>query len=288
MSSARAATGAAVSVSNARAAASRRNGAKSGGPKTEEGKARSAQNALKHGLRAQKHLVLPDEDAAEYAGLEAALIAELAPVGALQTVLAHRVACAAWRLARADRIEAELFEERRAASGGLGLALIRDGNGTRSFETLLRYRAAAMAEFWRALRTLKALQAEQAVMELQEAVPAPVLGARPPLADRLQPNEPERRAMPRLDYVQSPPSAPGGTLHEPAAPWLPNEPERPARPHPNLPPLPTRAEGQEASASAECREHQTNPMPAETSGGRGYRQVASPIAPRQGISALSK
>jgi hypothetical protein len=30
-------------------------------------------------------------------------------------------------------------------------------------ETLLRYRGAAMAEFWRALRTLKALQAEQAL-----------------------------------------------------------------------------------------------------------------------------
>jgi hypothetical protein len=115
---------AAVPVSNARAAASRRNGAKSGGPKTEEGKARSAQNALKHGMRAQKHVVLPDEDAGEFADLEAALIAELAPVGALQTVLARRVAVAAWRLARADRIEIELFEERRGADGGLGLALL--------------------------------------------------------------------------------------------------------------------------------------------------------------------
>ena len=55
-------------------------------------------------MRAQKHLVLPDEDAAEFAGLEAALVEELAPVGALQTVLARRVAAAAWRLARADRI----------------------------------------------------------------------------------------------------------------------------------------------------------------------------------------
>ena len=101
--------------SNARAEASRKNGAKSRGPKTPEGKARSAQNALRHGMRAQKYVVLPDEDAAEFAGLEAALVEELAPVGALQTVLARRVAVAAWRLARADRIEAELFEERRVA-----------------------------------------------------------------------------------------------------------------------------------------------------------------------------
>jgi hypothetical protein len=83
------------------------------------------------------------------------LVEELAPVGAMQTVLARRVAIATWRLARADRLEVELFEERRLANSSLGLALIRDGNGTRSFETLLRYRGAAMAEFWRALKTLK-------------------------------------------------------------------------------------------------------------------------------------
>jgi hypothetical protein len=92
MSSAGAASRAAVSVSNARAEASRRNGAKSRGPKTPEGKARSAQNALKHGLRAAKHVVLPEEDVSEFAELEAALIEELAPVGTLQTVLARRVA----------------------------------------------------------------------------------------------------------------------------------------------------------------------------------------------------
>jgi hypothetical protein len=124
MSSSGAAPRAAVPVSNARAEASRKNGAKSRGPKTLEGKARSAQNALRHGMRAQKHLVLPDEDAAEFEALEEALVAELAPVGALQTALARRVAVAAWRLARADRIEAELFEERRSADRGLGLALL--------------------------------------------------------------------------------------------------------------------------------------------------------------------
>jgi hypothetical protein len=156
-------------------------------------------------------------------------------------VLARRVAVAAWRLARADRIEVELFEERSWGDGGVGIALIRDGNGTRSFETLLRYRGAAMAEFMRALRTLKALQAEQAAAtELHVAAPAPV-PAQPPrpaaraqMARRPEPNEPERRPEarpePRLEYVLPDRPAPGRTLHEPAAPWTPNEPEpAPAR-----------------------------------------------------------
>src|SRR5262245_40883855 len=90
---------AAVPVSRARAEASRRNGAKSRGPTTEEAQVRSAQNALRHGMRAQKHLALPDEDGAEFAAIEAVLVDELAPVGALQMVLASPVAVAAWRLA---------------------------------------------------------------------------------------------------------------------------------------------------------------------------------------------
>ena len=142
----------------------------------------------------------------------------------------RRVAVAASRLTRADRIEAELFEERRGADGGLGLAADpRTATVPRSFETLLRYRGAAMAEFWRALRTLKALQAEQALEA--DAAPAahPIRPAGPSrLADRAQPNEPER-ALARPQYVLSEPPT-SGALHEPAVPWLPNEPERGADP----------------------------------------------------------
>jgi hypothetical protein len=173
-----------------RAAASRRNGAKSCGPKTAEGKARSAQNALKHGFRAQKHIVLPSEDAAEFAALEAALIEELAPVGALQSVLAQRVVAASWRLARAERLEAELFAHNHLAGGSLGLALIRDCNGARSFDTLLRYRGGTLAELWRALRTLKALQAERAARQ-EPAVPTPRLLPEP----HEMPIEPEARGI---------------------------------------------------------------------------------------------
>ena len=63
---------------------------------------------------------------------------------------------------RADRLEVEVFVERHIPTGNPGLSLIRGGSDTRSFETLLRYRNAAMAELTRALRTLKALQSGQA------------------------------------------------------------------------------------------------------------------------------
>jgi hypothetical protein len=95
-----------ICLAAARAATSRRNGAKSRGPRTQEGKTRSAQNALKHGLRAQKFVVVGDEDPKEFAALEAALVEELAPERALQSVLAGRIARAAWRLERAERLAA--------------------------------------------------------------------------------------------------------------------------------------------------------------------------------------
>jgi hypothetical protein len=281
MSSAGAAPRAAVSVSNARAEASRKNGARSRGPKTREGKARSARNALKHGMRSAKHVVLPEEDADEFADLEAAMLEELAPVGTLETVLARRVAVAAWRLARADRIEVELFAHRSwGAAANPGLAMIRDGNGTRSFETLLRYRGAAMAEFWRALRTLKALQAEQAAEAgaALAAHPPAAQTTRPaaqaPLSHRPRPSEPERR----LEYAlpEAPPR--GHTLHESAAPWLPNEPEprakaAPARARPDLAPNEPEPRRKAASAFARpdrapneperCRRFAPDPVPNE-------------------------
>ena len=96
---------------SARAEASRSNGTKSKGPKTPEGKARSSQNALKHGFRAEKYVVLRDEDAAAFAALEAALMAELAPEGALQTVLARRDGRRDLAARAGGALEAELFAQ---------------------------------------------------------------------------------------------------------------------------------------------------------------------------------
>jgi hypothetical protein len=135
---------------------------------------------------------------------------------------------AAWRLERAERIEIELLEYRMDRDGDLALALIRDGNGTRSFDTLMRYRGRAQAEFYRALRTLKALQAE-AKGKAPEQPTAPE-----------QPNEPKPRTNPEKiasvamerdpgDRADASAAAPAGQERRPAtAPQghdRPNEPK---------------------------------------------------------------
>jgi hypothetical protein len=95
-------------LSSARAEASRRNGAKSRGPKTAEGKARSAQNALKHGFRAQKYVVLPEEDAGASCRT---------PRGGMGSIRAHwrKAAIAARRTCR--RLHTRNGESARRAEG---------------------------------------------------------------------------------------------------------------------------------------------------------------------------
>ena len=262
MTSVGAALRAAVPTSAARAEASRRNGAMSRGPRTPEGKARSAQNALKHGLRAQRVVVLADEDGAGFRALEAALLEELAPAGALQAVLAQRVAVAAWRLARADRIEAELLADQRGEPD-LGLVLTRDGHGARAFPTLLRYRGTALAELTRCLRALKALQAEHAAAaELPAGRPS-----QPDRPARRSPAQPSARPTPDRPAPRRSPSAPAPRPR-------PNEPERP----------PTRPDAVPSLPLPERAPTRTNPMPA---GARAAPQGAlgGPLAPWPGGSA---
>lgn len=94
-----------------RAEAARRNGSRSRGPLTPEGKRRSARNALKHGLTAQAFALLPGEDAAAYEALLADLTARYRPADRLAAHLVQRLASVMWRQARADRLEAEVLAQ---------------------------------------------------------------------------------------------------------------------------------------------------------------------------------
>src|SRR3954469_6619930 len=98
-----------VAPSPAQSAASRANGARSHGPATPEGKARSAQNGTRHGLRGSTFTVLPDEDPAAWAALLRGYLARLRPADATELACVERLAACDWREARLLRLETEML-----------------------------------------------------------------------------------------------------------------------------------------------------------------------------------
>ena len=93
--------------------ACRANGAKSKGPKTEEGKAISRLNAVKHNLYSDL-LTLVGENQQLYEQFKLDHIARLDPRDALEHDLCAKLAHNSWRQNRAALIEAELFDMKMA------------------------------------------------------------------------------------------------------------------------------------------------------------------------------
>ncbi len=89
--------------------ANRRNARLSTGPVTDEGKKRSRQNALRHGLTAET-VIGALEDAEDYAAFELAVTADYDAQSAVERELVLRLASLLWRLRRATAIETGLFE----------------------------------------------------------------------------------------------------------------------------------------------------------------------------------
>src|SRR5882724_3293162 len=98
-------------ASQAQISANRRNSQLSTGPKTEEGKAHSRRNALKHGLTAEG-VALPDEDAAEVASRFQELQEELQPSGISSRLLLRRFASMSVRLERCERLDTAIYSKR--------------------------------------------------------------------------------------------------------------------------------------------------------------------------------
>ena len=136
-------------------AANRRNAKRSTGPRTAAGKARSSRNAVRHGLRSSG--LIPDAaEAADYDVWAAELVADLRPVGPLETGLARQVALALWRLQKSGAAEAAML-----ATAAEEIAVQAPGDGTnghvrllvenRSFVNMPRYETALARAFDRAL-----------------------------------------------------------------------------------------------------------------------------------------
>lgn len=92
--------------SEARREANRRNARKSTGPKTEAGKYRSSMNGLKHGIRAERPVIMNAESVDEWVEHRRAILDDLKPVGPIETALAERIVGYFWRIHRVARHEA--------------------------------------------------------------------------------------------------------------------------------------------------------------------------------------
>jgi hypothetical protein len=97
-------------ASKAQIEANRRNGAKSRGPITPEGKEKASTNALKHGLRAEKTFVLSNESEDKFEDLHKACRAHFHPANHFEDELVHEIAVARWRLRRTWTIETNLLD----------------------------------------------------------------------------------------------------------------------------------------------------------------------------------
>jgi hypothetical protein len=143
-------------ISPAKLAANRRNGQKSKGPKTEEGKSRSRWNALKHGVLSQRLVVLNDNDGQTYTLLLENLRRDLNPRNALEEILVEKIAMAYWRLHIAYGYEAEFARSRHA------FIIVADRMG--------RYANTIHRQLLQAMNELERLQRRRN----GEAVPAPI------------------------------------------------------------------------------------------------------------------
>ena len=134
--------------------ANRLNALRSTGPTTQDGKARSSQNARVHGLCSRQLHIADDEEAAIFASLQAALSTEIVPVGELELMHFEAIVHAQWNLRRCRMNEANLL--------GSVPDPFRDPDTRAALKTLTTYSSRHERALQRALKELKALQNERA------------------------------------------------------------------------------------------------------------------------------
>ena len=152
-----------------RTLASRANGARSRGPKTPQGKERSAQNASRHGLLA-RCIVLQTESTAAFQAIMTEYIRRFQPADDVEMALVEEMAAAFWRQRRCWAIETRLFDNAIETD----LAADSIGRIAGAFSTLAdapslalthRYETRLHNMYQRALRSLVLLRAERAPKE---------------------------------------------------------------------------------------------------------------------------
>jgi len=145
--------------------ANKQNAQHSTGPRTAEGKQRTARNAIKHGFRAKDPLI-PGEDPDEFHRHGAELNVELAPITVIEQNLVDQLIDITWRLKRFPRIEAAIINELYDSAAEheenqdkdseqlLGKSLAHD----HALNRLSRYEAQLARRYHNAMKELRAVQ----------------------------------------------------------------------------------------------------------------------------------
>ena len=158
--------------------ANRKNALKSTGPRSKEGKDAVSQNAVKHGLCANKN-VIRNESQEEYKLFRDEMVADLAPAGAMEKMLAERIVSLSWRLKRAEHFQNMVIDSlmdyemticrpffskarREAEAGDFGLlmghVINRDFADSRTLDLLLMYERRIERSLYKTTEELRKLQ----------------------------------------------------------------------------------------------------------------------------------
>ncbi len=138
-----------------------RENAKKGGVKTDEGKAVSKYNALKHGILS-KQILFEGEDENELLELEKKLRLELSPASEIELLLVDKIASSIWRLKRALSFEKDDVIFTSDFDGTVGLKADAD--------RFFRYETMLERSIYKALHELERIQAKRN----GEKVPPPI------------------------------------------------------------------------------------------------------------------
>jgi len=188
-------------ATKAQITANRNNAQESTGPKTTEGKATVSQNAVKHGLTAQK-TVIPGENLADFAMFHYEMVEELDPLGPMESMLADRIVSLSWRLRRTVRIQNETihallvpkplsgsdkyfnastsgyagkFESDVDQASPLGRSIIKDFSNARVLDRLMMYERRienSLYKTMRELRNLTQIRKSRAKTSFRTPIPA--------------------------------------------------------------------------------------------------------------------
>ena len=172
-------------ASPAQIAANRLNAQKSTGPRSDEGKAASRFNALKHAANA-KSLVIPGEAEDALDDLSASYYEHFQPVGPVEALLVEKIVSADWTQRRMRRLETQVFnaliaQQDESEKNPLGAAFLQDCKGANALTQIFRRHEAAGREWFRATKELRQLQAQRIAIAFQAARPIRPAAPQPPM-----------------------------------------------------------------------------------------------------------